>query len=200
MNYLFLIILSYLIGAIPFSLIFAKLLKGIDVRRAGSGNVGATNTMVSAGKRAAALSALFDIAKGFAAVVAARWLIGSDLAAVLAGLAAILGHDFSVYLNFSGGKGVASTAGAILAVDPYAMFLVLLLYALFLVLTRYLILSSLLVLAALPFIFLFLKDGWPFFFFGLFSFLIGLYAHRDDIDRLRSGKEAKVGSALGRVI
>jgi glycerol-3-phosphate acyltransferase PlsY len=199
-QYFFLGLISYLIGSIPFGLIFAKLIKGIDVRFAGSGNVGATNTLVSAGKRAGALATLFDIAKSFAAVILARLLIGTDIAVVIAGLAVILGHDFSLYLNFKGGKGISPTAGVIIAVDPYAMLVVLLFYLFFLIITRYLILSSLLVLAALPFIFLFLNDGLPYIFFAFAAFLIALYAHREDIKRLFLGNEARIGSALKHMV
>ena len=199
-QYLFLAIISYLIGSIPFSLIFAKLIKGIDVRFAGSGNVGETNTLISAGKRAGTLATLFDLAKSLGAIVLARVFVGTDLSIIIAGLAVILGHDFSIYLNFKGGKGIAPTAGAIIAIDPYAMLIVLLVYLIFLAATRYLILSSLLVLLALPFIFLFLNDGFQYIVFGFAVFLIALYTHRADIKRLISGNEARIGSALTRMV
>jgi len=200
LSYLALIILSYLIGSIPFSLIFAKLIKGVDVRRMGSGNVGATNTLVSAGKRAGLLAAVFDIAKGFAAVILARYFLGGDGAAVLAGLAAILGHDFSIYLSFSGGKGVAPTSGVVLALNPYVMLVGLSFYLLFLVATRYLILSSLLVLLLFPILFLLFKDRPAYVFYGVAALLIALYAHRQDLLRLLAGQETKFGEAPANMI
>jgi len=199
-EYILLIIASYLIGAIPFSLIFAKVFKDVDVRQAGSGNVGATNTLVSAGKRAAALALFFDVAKGFTAVILARILIGTDAAVVLAAIAAILGHDFPVYLQFSGGKGISTTVGALIAIDPYVIFIVLILCLIFILVTRYLILSSLLVLAALPAVFYFLGDGQPYVIFSLITLLIAVYAHREDVSRLISGREVKIGSVLNRVV
>jgi glycerol-3-phosphate acyltransferase PlsY len=200
LSYLALITLSYLIGSIPFSLIFAKLIKGVDVRRTGSRNVGATNTLVSAGKRAGLLAAVFDIAKGFATVILARYWLGGDGAAVLAGLAAILGHDFSIYLSFSGGKGISTTTGVILALDPYVMLVGLFFYLIFIVATRYLILSSLLVLLLFPVLFLLFKDHPAYVLFGVAALLIALYAHRQDLLRLMAGQETKFGQAPGNVI
>jgi len=200
MTYILVILLSYLIGSIPFSLIFAKLLKGVDVRRVGTGNVGATNTLVTAGKWAGFLAVMFDITKGFAAVILARILLGSDWSVVLAGVAAIAGHDFPVYLKFTGGKGISTTAGAIMAINPYVMLTALLLYLVFLVITRYLILSSLLALAAVPLLFFFFKDGLPFMVFGIMAFFIGLYAHRQDVERLLSGRELKLEASLKSVV
>ena len=200
MQFFFLILISYLIGSIPFSLIFAKLLKGVDVRRRGTGNVGATNTLVTAGRGAGILAVMFDITKGFAAVILARFLIGSDWSVVLAGVAAIVGHDFPVYLKFTGGKGISTTTGAIMAINPYVMLTSLLLYLVFIVITRYLILSSLLALAAIPVLFFLFKDGLPFMVFGVMALLIGLYAHRQDIERLLTGKELKLEASLKSVV
>lgn len=193
-------IFSYLIGSIPFSLIFAKLLKGVDVRNSGTGNVGATNALISAGFRAGTFSVVFDIAKGFAAVIFARIMIGSDLACALAGLMAIVGHDFSFYLNFSGGKGIATTGGVIIAINPYLVFMISVLYVVFLVLTRYFIVSSLAVLAVVPIMLYISNDGLPYVIFGILSFMIALYTHREDILRIISGKEAKAKIALNRVV
>ena len=199
-SYLLLIVCSYLIGAIPFSLIFSKLMRGVDVRKKGSGNVGATNTLVTSGRRSAALAVTFDIAKGFAAVVIARLLLGDDVSAALAGIVAVAGHDFPVYLGFSGGKGLSTTVGAIIAFDPYAIFAIVTIYLLLLAITRYLILSSLIALAIAPAIFFLLKDGWPAALFALVSLLFALYVHREDIFRLLAGREMKFGEAVARVL
>jgi acyl phosphate:glycerol-3-phosphate acyltransferase len=199
-DYLLLLAVSYLIGSIPFSLIFSKILKGVDVRKEGSGNVGAANALALSGKRAAALAATCDIAKGFAAVTLARIFIGSDLSAVLAALTAILGHDFPVYLGFSGGKGISTTAGAIIAFNPYAMAIVMAAYFTSAAVTRYLILSSLISLAVVPIIFLALHEGMTVAMFGPLALLLALYAHREDIKRLMSGKETKLGEAFSRVL
>ncbi|HTY13588.1 MAG TPA: glycerol-3-phosphate 1-O-acyltransferase PlsY [Candidatus Omnitrophota bacterium] len=199
-SYLAVLLFSYLYGSIPFSLIFSRLLKGVDVRQEGSGNVGATNVLVTSGKRAAAFAALFDISKGFLAVIAARFLIGGGMPEMLAGIMAVVGHDFPVYLNFKGGKGISSTAGAIIAMDPYAFALCLLCYLVFLALTRYLILSSLLTVASVLFLFYFLKDSLWCVAFAAAALALALYAHREDISRLASGNEARLGASIERVV
>jgi glycerol-3-phosphate acyltransferase PlsY len=191
-NYLVTIIVAYLIGSVPFSLIFAKIFRGIDVRQAGTGNVGATNTLVQAGKKAGALAMVFDVAKGVGAVLLARIFVGGPWIEALAGVAAILGHDFSIFLGFKGGKGISSTAGAIIALNPYAMMICLAFYALFFALTRFLILSSLLCLAVMPLVFFFLKDEPAYIVFSLLTLILGLYVHRTDISRLLSGQERKL--------
>ena len=112
------IIFSYLIGAIPFGLLFAKAFTGVDVRTVGSGNIGATNVLRAGGKTAAALTLLADGLKGALPVLAGRHLLHEDYSAALAGAAAILGHNFPVYLGFKGGKGVATGLGVVLATTP----------------------------------------------------------------------------------
>ena len=199
-SYLAVLLFSYLIGSIPFSLIFANIIKGVDVRQEGSGNVGASNVLVTTGKRAAALAVLCDITKGFTAVIAARFVIGPGFPEIPAALMAILGHDFPVYLNFKGGKGISSTAGAIIAMNPYVFAVCLLFYVGFLAVTRYLILSSLLTLAAIPVLFYLLKDDPWYVCFAAIALVIALFAHRDDIHRLILGNETPLGASLARVV
>ena len=193
---LFVILLSYLIGSIPFSFIFAKIFTGIDVRKSGTGNVGATNVLVSTGKKRIGLfSVLFDMAKGVSAVYIARLFFGADIYAFTAGLFAIIGHDFSIFLRFNGGKGIATTTGAIIALNPFAIWFCLLAFIASALITRYLILSSVVTLFCLPFIMWMLGEGLYGIYFGWFSFLLAIVVHRKDIERLFSGKESKVFGA-----
>jgi acyl phosphate:glycerol-3-phosphate acyltransferase len=110
------IIMGYAFGSIPFGLIFAKLLGHGDIRKIGSGNIGATNALRTGSKKLAILTLLFDISKGIAPVIIARCFLPE--ATVIAGLGAILGHCFPIWLKFKGGKGVATTIGVILAISP----------------------------------------------------------------------------------
>ena len=105
---------AYLLGAVPFGIVFAKLFGLGDLRQIGSGNIGATNVLRTGNKLAAALTLIGDAGKGAAAVLIARWAVGPD-AAQLAGLAAFLGHLYPVWLGFRGGKGVATFLGVLLA-------------------------------------------------------------------------------------
>src|SRR5271169_2107289 len=113
------VLAGYLLGSIPFGLIFAKILGGKDVRTAGSGNIGATNVSRVAGPLAGILTLLLDAAKGYAAVLlAARLSDDTAMWLVIAGFSALLGHCYPVWLRFKGGKGVATAAGVFLALSP----------------------------------------------------------------------------------
>jgi len=190
-------IFSYFLGAIPFSFFFAKLFSGVDVRKEGSSNVGATNVLVTTGKkRAAFFSVLFDLAKGFSAVFFARTFFGSDLFVLFAGFFVVLGHDFSLYLGFKGGKGVATSSGVFIAINPLVFFVSLLIYFFGLIFTRYLILSTLISLFASPILFFLFGDSFVLSFMAFSLFVLAVIAHRNDIIRIVSGKEKKIGDAV----
>ena len=191
MNLLFLLLFSYLIGSLPFSLIFAKLFKGVDVRQVGTGNVGASNTLISAGKAAGILAALFDLTKGFAVIIMARNFSGSDQIIALCGFLAIVGHDFPIYLKFKGGKGVATTMGALIAINPYAVWAGLGFYIISLLVTRYLILSTLLTVSILPLLLFYLKEDVWYIIFAVAVALLMIFVHREDVRRLIAGRETR---------
>jgi glycerol-3-phosphate acyltransferase PlsY len=109
---------AYLIGAIPFAYIAARVAAGADIRSLGDGNVGAKNTFHSVGPVAGVAVGVADIAKGMLAVTAARWAAGSEETAMVAGMAAVMGHDFSPFLKFQGGQGMATMIGAFLLLFP----------------------------------------------------------------------------------
>ena len=192
-----LLLVSYLLGSIPFGVILAKFLGGADVRKAGSGNIGATNVARVAGPAAGVLTLLLDAAKGWFAVwLAARVMHGETGFLVAAGFFALLGHCFPLWLRFRGGKGVATAAGAFAALCPEAMIAALILFALVVWFWRYVSLGSLAAAATIP---LFVYFLWAPHFappnvVTLGSLAISamvIFQHRGNIGRLVRGEEPK---------
>lgn len=195
MHFVVPVILGYLLGAVSFSFLLGKLIKGIDIREHGSGNAGATNTLRVLGVGPAIAVLLLDGGKGMLAVWLARWLAPDTLyVAVLSGLFAIIGHNWPVYFGFRGGKGIATTIGvmAMLAFWPalYAGIIAIL----SIVITRFVSLGSLLFAFFLPiFIFALQYDpliGWAAIVLCAFAFV----RHRTNIVKLVQGKEHKIGA------
>jgi acyl phosphate:glycerol-3-phosphate acyltransferase len=184
-------VIGYLLGSIPFGLILTKLAGTQDLRSIGSGNIGATNVLRTGRKGLAAATLLLDALKGTAAVVIAGYLAGPN-AAMIAGLGAFLGHLFPIWLKFRGGKGVAVYIGILLGLFwPGALFFCLLWLATAFT-TRYSSLSALVAAFVTP-IFL-----WWFGHLALASLLAVLtlllfYMHRQNIKRLQSGSESRIG-------
>jgi glycerol-3-phosphate acyltransferase PlsY len=189
------IIVSYLIGAVPFGLLFTRLFSGIDVRTVGSGNIGATNVLRAAGKKGAVLTLLADCLKGFLPAFLARMLFHDDLITAFSGAAAMLGHVFPVYLRFKGGKGVATSFGVVLAVSPGAGLIALLVWLAAAIIWRYSSLSALIAIASYPLV-TFVVPPSPSKPYGLLSlFIFGMiyFRHRENIRRLIAGSEPKIG-------
>lgn len=201
LNLALVIIVSYLIGAIPFSLIFAKLIAGTDPRAHGTRNVGASNVLITTGKkRIAILAGFFDLLKGFAVVIAAKIIFGADIYYYLAGFFAVVGHDFPAYIGFRGGKGVATTAGALIAINPFAIWFCLIVYVVSFGISKYLILSSLLSILMVPIVLWGLGEGVCGLMFGVCVFMLALFAHREDVKRLLSGQETKFTEAASNLV
>lgn len=197
-------ILAYLIGSIPTAVWFGKLYHGIDVRNYGSGNPGATNTFRVLGKTAGTIVLLIDIVKGLTAaslpVVLLWWHVipENDLVTfkLFFGITAVLGHLFSAFLKFKGGKGVATLLGMMLAIHYEAALICVLIFVVLLVLTKYVSLASILGVLAYPFLLLLIPGlggrGEPILIiFGFVLFLIVLWTHNKNIQRLRKGEENK---------
>lgn len=192
-------LLAYLLGAIPFGLVMAKLIKGVDIRTIGSGNIGATNAMRAMGKPLGLVAFFLDWGKGFAA---AAWISGiasgQDALSVqvLCGALAVVGHCFPIYLGFRGGKGVATACGAIVAIDP-VVFLIGGGVWLGLAFTlRYVSVSSMAMGVAFPIAAQarWGQPGWP-FVLGLVALAaLILVRHRPNIVRLQQGTEPKMGA------
>jgi glycerol-3-phosphate acyltransferase PlsY len=205
-----LVVLAYLIGSIPFSYLVVKVVAGADLRREGSRNIGATNVARTAGKWPGVLALVLDIAKGYSAVAIARWIVSrpewpfapgpepwasKEMWIALAGLIAVLGHMFPVWLRFHGGKGVATAAGVFLALDPIVIAAALIVFAIVLLIFRYVSLASIVTAASIPLLFRFLARDAP-FWHTLMSVAIALAViakHHSNISRLAQGTERKVG-------
>ncbi len=191
---LLLLALSYLIGSIPFSYLVARWFGVGDVRRVGSGNVGATNVMRSAGKTAGALAFLLDAAKGGAATyVAKRIGPGDVLVPSLAAIAAVLGHVFPVWLRFRGGKGVATGAGAFFPLAPLAAGLSLVVFAAMLAVSRYVSVSSVVAATSLPILAACFGAPLAVWLSAALCVAVIVWKHRQNLERLAKGEERRVG-------
>ncbi len=190
---------SYLIGSIPASYIAGRLLRGIDLREHGSGNLGAANAFRVLGFTAALPVLLFDIGKGFAAVyLFPRLGGGGTVLALAAALAVVLGHNYSVFMRFSGGKGVGTTAGAFLALAPAATALCFALWLAMLLATRIVSVASIAAAAFLPVSiafanrFLGARTHYAVTILAAAVAVIVIVKHRSNIARLREGAEKRI--------
>ena len=209
---LLLVVIAYLIGSIPFSFIVARLVIKDDIRKQGSGNVGATNVLRNAGRVPGAIALLLDIFKGIGAVMLTRWALtlpawpygygvhgdplGADTFWIgLTALMAVLGHMFPVWLGFHGGKGVATATGAFVAVHPTAMGLAFIVFLLTVTTTRYISLGSMLAAVSIPLIIRFVVRGtlWEVVFTTLIAAIV-IVKHHSNIARLARGEERKFPS------
>ena len=193
------LIAAYILGSVPTSYIMGKLIKGIDIRDFGSGNVGATNALRILGTKVGVFTLIIDIGKGFLAVNIARFIIHepTDLIIILIGLFAIIGHIFTIFLKFKGGKGVATSAGVFIALVPIPVALALFVFMLTVWLSKFISLGS--ILAALTlFVSEFIMNIWNSFAeleILIFTFIIALFIiirHKANIQRLINGNENKI--------
>ena len=190
-----LVLASYLIGSIPSSYLAAKWVRGIDLRQHGSGNLGATNTFRVLGAKVAAPVMAFDVLKGFLPTALFPRLDGADgLGWALAfGAAAIVGHIFSIYMRFRGGKGVATAAGVFLALSPNAVALAFLVWLVVLALSRMVSLASLSAAGTLIIALLVAEPRSPVQLLGIAVALLVVFAHRANIVRIIRGEESRFG-------
>lgn len=183
-------LLAFLIGAVPFGLVIGKL-KGIDLREKGSGNIGATNAMRALGKPLGALVFLLDTLKGWLPVFLAHqqnfpseWLVG-------AGLAAVLGHIYSPFVRFKGGKGVATALGVLLGLDYRVGLGAFALFVIVVAVTDYVSVGSIAAALAQAALFWVLGDPLPMKLFGAIAGVFVIFRHRGNIQRLRKGEESR---------
>ena len=198
-----LVLLAYLIGALPFGLLVGRLAGGVDLREHGSGRIGATNALRTVGVAGAVLTFLLDLGKGVLAVVLVSWLYkagppGSPpWVAAAAGIAAVAGHIRSVFIGFRGGRGVATFAGAMLAVSPWTVAVVVPTFALIVWRTRIVSLGSLIGVVLAPLVTAGLvlvgQARWEGVVLALGGATMVTIAHRDNIARLRAGTERRIG-------
>ncbi len=212
-NLLFVIVLSYLVGSIPTSIIVSKLVKGVDIRDHGSGNAGGTNTIRLLGWKYGLGVILFDALKGAIAVIFVARLFYGDfpvanhtpfddftLVQILAGIAAVIGHIWTVFAGFKGGKGIATALGFLLVLVTTDMLLALVVFGIVVYTTRYVSLGSISAAVSLPII-IFIREnifgvnipgyGTILPFVALISLLL-VYKHKKNIVRILNGEESRI--------
>ena len=194
MSQLDLIVLSYLLGSIPFSYIITKARTGMDIREMGSKNVGATNVMRTAGRAAGILALILDVAKGAAVVLLARKITGAGSEA-LAGFAAMVGHSYPIFLRFRGGKSVATGGGAFLLISPMAILCCIATFLGVLAVFRIVSLASIIAAASFPLFGWMLGASTTAVLWGALSAALIIFRHKTNISHLMQGTERKIGEA-----
>ncbi|MBI1939794.1 MAG: glycerol-3-phosphate 1-O-acyltransferase PlsY [Ignavibacteriales bacterium] len=213
LNLLFVVIVSYLVGSIPNSIIISKLVKGIDIRNYGSGNAGGTNVFRVLGWKWGVLAIVLDAFKGaLAVIVVARLYLGSfpfpnvtpfddfTLVQIICGITAVIGHIWTVFAGFKGGKGIATALGFLLTIITIDMLLALIVFTLTVSLSRYISLGSLLAAVSVPLILIVRENLFGVDIPGYHTILpfvtaltlLVIYTHRKNIDRLIKGSESKI--------
>ena len=194
MSYVLGCIVCYLLGAVPFSVLFSRGMLHKDVRRYGSGNPGTSNMTRAFGIKYGLLVLLFDMAKGFGAVYLGQWIMG-PLGAYLGALCAVAGHNWPIYLKFKGGKGVATTVGVMLAFVPYITLIAMACFRVVLAVSRYFSLGSLVCLGLVWVLVLCLHfaDTYLVVLCSVLV-LVAFVQHRANIRRLKNGTENRFGS------
>jgi glycerol-3-phosphate acyltransferase PlsY len=199
LGFAFQLVLSYVVGSIPFGLVVGKVFYGVDVRQHGSGNVGTTNVYRVLGKKAGTVVMVCDILKGYipAAIAAALF---TPWAAIFIAAAPVLGHIYSIFLKGRGGKGIATGAGVVLALVPVVFAVCLVVWILLLITTRYVSVASLTAAVLVPMLTIALREPLPYEIAGVLVAVIVWWAHRDNIRRLLAGEEhrAKMPWTSGR--
>jgi len=185
------ILLAYLIGSIPVGVLLSRL-KGVDPRKTGSGNIGATNVIRAAGKALGILTLLGDIGKGFFPTLFTIYYNEPHLLVVSTGLATFLGHLFPVYLKFKGGKGVATALGVYLAISPLAIIINALIFILVLLKWRYVSVGSLVAAGCMPLTLYLLNIPHPYIYLSFIISGLIYIRHGDNIKRLIKGTERKI--------
>lgn len=188
------LIISYLIGSIPTAYLFGKYIKSIDIRKVGSGNVGATNVFRTIGKKYGIIVLLIDMLKGLIPILITKHIINieSEYFIIVVGLLAIAGHIWTVFLNFKGGKGVATSAGVFLGLAPIPVVISLIIFGIAVYMTHYISAGSILASILLPFSVYHYYSFSPIFFFTIIITIFVIYKHKDNIKRIINQTENKI--------
>lgn len=197
MKIVLVIIICYLLGSIPFGYIVGRLFKKIDIREYGSGNIGATNAFRILGPALASLVLIGDISKGIFSIYLVRFLNIDTLSIlVIAGIAVICGHDWSVFLKFKGGKGVATTFGVVFSFNSVISILAVTVWGVVMIFSKYASLSSILSLTSVSIFMILFKQPYEYIIFSLVILILAIFKHKDNIKRLKLGKERKIGERV----
>jgi len=193
MNYIIVVVISYLIGNLSFAYILGKLLVKKDVRDYGSGNSGATNAIRAFGAKIGVMAFVGDVLKGIVAVLIGKMLC-DEMGGYLAGVFVIIGHNWPVFLQFKGGKGVATTAGVMLIISPFVCFICLIIGLTIVFFTRMVSLGSIIGMSLAPIVILIFVRPFniQLFIFCLFVVSMSIYRHKENIKRILNGKENKL--------
>ena len=192
-KYILICILGYTMGNFATSYIIAKYKADIDIREHGSGNAGATNTLRVLGKKLGAIVFVGDVLKGILAVVIGGYL-GSDMGRVLAGIFVVIGHNWPIVLGFKGGKGVSTSLGVLLAINPLIGSIMFVFCIAIMAITKYVSLGSILGMIIFPIIMYFTHQPKEFIILSIIIAVMSIYKHRANIVRLMNGTESKFGS------
>ena len=191
------IISCYLLGSIPFGYIVGKLFKKVDIRELGSGNIGAANAFRILGPSLASLVLIGDIGKGIFSIYLVQYLnIDNLLIITIAGLAVICGHDWSLFLGFKGGKGIATTFGVVFGLNPTISILALIIWGVVVITTRYVSLSSIFAVISIFIFSILFKQPYEYIIFSAMIMILGIFKHKENIKRLKSKKERKIGEKI----
>ena len=202
-SYIVVVLGAYLLGSIPAGYLVARA-KGIDIRTVGSGNIGATNVFRILGKPAGVFVLVFDGLKGFAAckwwadVIIRMFAVPSGEGVylrLLAGLAVVLGHNYTCWLRFKGGKGIATSAGVVAGLVPWALLIILSIWIILFALTRYVSVGSLAASFTLPFATWLTTKNWTLTAVTGAMGALAIYKHKANIRRLLNGTENRVGAS-----
>ena len=186
-----LMIVAYILGSIPNALWIGKVFKGIDVREHGSKNTGSTNAARVLGAKLGILTLILDISKGAIPTLIATMLLDSSISIILVGICAILGHSFSIFMKFKGGKAVATTVGVFIVLVPGAILLAAVIFFLVFGITRYVSLSSMIGAISLPIWIILFYKNIPLTIFGIIIAILIIVRHKSNIQRLLNGTESK---------
>ncbi len=197
MSKLFFVLIAYFLGAVPIGLLIAKIYGHPDIRREGSGNIGATNVARVVGKKQGLITLIGDISKGAVPVLLAMWLIGTDTLTkqfwiALIGFSSFLGHIFPIYLKFRGGKGVATATGVFFAISPLAVVFDLLIFLFVVWRFRYVSLGSLSAAFAMPFLLFIISGKKAYISLSILMAILIFYRHKENIGRLLKGEENRL--------
>ena len=194
---LLLLVGGYLLGSIPTGLVAGRAY-GVDVRRAGSGNIGMANVLRTAGKPAAIITMVGDMLKGFLPVLLARFLTENQWVVAAVALAAVVGHCWPVFLGFKGGKGVATGAGTTIALAPVVGLALFAFWWIVVLLSRYTSLGAICVMVLGPIAFVATGQPWPYILYTVVGGALVIWLHRENVKALLSGTERKMGEKAGR--
>ena len=199
LSIIFLVIIAYILGSIPNALWIGKVFRGIDIREHGSKNTGSTNAARVLGGKLGILTLILDVSKGAIPLILAIFLekdliknsINSNTILILIGIWSIIGHSFSIFLNFKGGKAVATTLGVFIVLVPKSILVVAVVFFIVFYMFKYVSLSSISAAVTLPIAVFLVEKNIPYTVFGILIAILIIVRHKSNIERLLNGSESK---------